>query len=872
MKCLLPTKFKVVLLFTFFLSLLGSSFYAGRVLAEDAFPPPGRIPCNADPENPEFSSDRPYQGSPCGDNRPTAFFCGNAVVIWLGTVSVPYCDESNGKKTSCSANIHKDQTIDVDLTDVELPILGNTQDTKNSQSSAEIDDGTKVSNYVSWYLGGTNDKAESAIDPTTPEGISEIINTSGPIKKLLPSIIQEAARTNVINTYDDTSKYTDDESGKTVTEQQNHNQIVVCDKSNIPLIGDLLEIGTFTPTNCYKGDGSGVPKKQLNRLSDWDGNLSIWNSGINKLVNGLASLFPHLPADVIRTSIGDHWDKRTPPLPWSDKDGKPFVNDVLYQKAYNEWRGNTCILVPVVNLLVCTENIFVPNKYADLFQYVPLANTVDKKGSQLVTETIIRAPEATLENTAYEINNIPQLYLAHSLENAQLAALLKSTFKPQDNLVGSTTPKDVEDNSMTCRILNSKTNPGDDATFGTPKSHINVDVHYDVTEIQCTTPKYTCSALGCYWKATCKSDVFATIPSTSKTPYADEIWKDTVAGGDSIFRRIYPKTGPDSPVSCIADNPAVSAATYTVNEGVSSPGIQITKVIEPDTSEVLAQSGTNSVAAQLYYPHYGGVLDYFLNGIQTALRPQGYGNPSPESGQYCDNITCGELPKNMPKASGSCSLGGISSRVGKIPKSLKDIIEAAAQEYKVPPNLILGIMYGEGLFNPGRFNWTDQNVKNWATCQKIPGCNETGDDNFMGFIGNDFQNIISNSSFINAYKRIDPDRKKYSQCNLMDSIFAVAWNLNNSAAGGGGLPATCFGIGLKSFKPSSCSWNDNQYESAIKIAESGYTDMCFTKENSCLMGGGTDAACPLGDTCETISNRYSNSSHNACIWDVGHGN
>ena len=50
-------------------------------------------------------------------------------------------------------------------------------------------------------------------------------------------------------------------------------------------------------------------------------------------------------------------------------------------------------------------------------------------------------------------------------------------------------------------------------------------------------------------------------------------------------------------------------------------------------------------------------------------------------------------------------------------------------------------MYGEGLFNPGRLSWTDANVKSWATCQPVPGCNPTGDDNFMGFNGNDFTNI-----------------------------------------------------------------------------------------------------------------------------------
>jgi hypothetical protein len=175
-------------------------------------------------------------------------------------------------------------------------------------------------------------------------------------------------------------------------------------------------------------------------------------------------------------------------------------------------------------------------------------------------------------------------------------------------------------------------------------------------------------------------------------------------------------------------------------------------------------------------------------------------------------------------------------------------------------------MYGEGLFNPGRYSWTDANVKNWATCQKIPSCNESGDDNFMGFNGNDFANISKHIA--PDLKKLDPTRKEPNVCNLLDTVYAVAWNLHDSADGGGGLPKSCFGIDLKASVPNSCTWNDNQYESAIKVHESGYTNYCLTKEGSCLTGGGLDAACATGDTCETKDVRYLNPSHNACVWDI----
>ena len=175
-------------------------------------------------------------------------------------------------------------------------------------------------------------------------------------------------------------------------------------------------------------------------------------------------------------------------------------------------------------------------------------------------------------------------------------------------------------------------------------------------------------------------------------------------------------------------------------------------------------------------------------------------------------------------------------------------------------------MFGEGLFNTDangnytRFNWTDENVKNWATCELVPNCNEgSGDDNFLGFIGGAWNNVAPNIK--NDLLALDPTRQTLSQCNLLDAIYGLAWNLHDSADGNGGLPPSCFGISLNSSVPGSCSWNDSQYESAIKVHESGYTDDCLTKEGSCsalpcrsiwrrLGGGSSGSARLLAMRCE----------------------
>ncbi|QQG41889.1 MAG: hypothetical protein HYV90_01090 [Candidatus Woesebacteria bacterium] len=903
-----------LLVFVSFLSLLiiNSSLLIKVARAANAIPPPGRIPC--DPTlvaDPEYASDRPYQASPCeGDGATITYWCGNDVVVMLGTSKTPYCDSANGQQTVCPCNGGPNcdhtgsnmQTIDIDLTNVELPILGNTNDTNNSQTGDTIDDGTKVSNYVAWYLGGVDNRAEYPGDATTPEGLSRIVDFSGPTRRLLPSIIQEATRSATVASANNQVTYTDSETNQTVTEAENHNQIVVCGKEGnggfFGWILDVLNLGKTNPIDCYTGGGSPTQGTGY-RLNDWQGDLSFWNSGINAIVSGLASLFPTIPASVIQESVGDHWNSRLPPLPWCDKDCKPFASDALYQKAYNEWQGKTCVLIPGINLVVCIDNIFVPNKYADLFPYIPLAKNIDKKGAHMILDTHLDAPKATIEcgsQGCYEIIHNPQLYLAHSVENYQLSSLLKNTYLPGEasGSAAATLPTDVENNVNSglsgCRIIPSRSNSGDDATFDEPKSHIEVDVSYIATDFRCTNIHEVCDDPQCtttHWEGNCSSDVYATIATVSKTPFANEIWKNTVAGSDSIFRRIYPKTGVGAPIRCIADNPAQSKATYTVDPN-SSKEVQLWRIIEPDKSAVTGpggNQGSDEIEAQLYYPHYGGVLDYFLNGIQQALRPKGFGPGQPQNGQYCTNVACGELP-DLPKASGSCNLGGVSSKVGNIPQGLKDIVSAAAQTYSVPPGLIIGVMYGEGAFNTDasgnytRYNWTEENVKNWASCEPLPNCSASADpiNSVVPFYHTYWDKIADD--ILPDLKKIDPTKTQADPCNLLDITFGLAKDLHDNAGGAGIAGNSCFGITLTSTIPSSCDWSDDQYETSIKVWENGADPACYTKPGSCLLGTGGDT-CPFdtGNTpapgCESAGAHSTDpgvNSHNACVWDVSHGN
>ncbi len=94
----------------------------------------------------------------------------------------------------------------------------------------------------------------------------------------------------------------------------------------------------------------------------------------------------------------------------------------------------------------------------------------------------------------------------------------------------------------------------------------------------------------------------------TETPLADDVWSRTVAGPSSIFKKIFPRIGPGGAILGILDIPAATKVTYTGADFAGNP-----------------ESQRSGEGAELYFPHIGGVSEYFLKGIQTILRPRGYG-------------------------------------------------------------------------------------------------------------------------------------------------------------------------------------------------------------------------------------------------------
>lgn len=622
--------------------------------------------------DPEFHSLRPYQAGPCGDS-PKASYCWNNYKIVEGlhtTWSLSCIDFGSYYQCPVNEEIEKVYTIDGEL--ARFPIMGNTEWVTNSQNSSDLfTDAQKVNEYVGWYLNGIIGRPEySPLNLNKAKSLDRIINTSGPINRLSPLALTQNLRINTIEQASDTLS---------------HNQIVVCTNS------------LNNPIACYSGDGSPA-RGTVYRLKDWEGNLS-WFNTVSRLygylLSLLTSILPSVPQnllDEIYTSLYiDHWNSRKPPMPWGEDLMGEEMTALKYQKYYREWNGETCAMATIlgVTTIHCFENWLVPNKYADLYPYVPLANTSDKDAEHLFEDENIHMEPNTGTIAYYQeppdndpVANPPHtgtdnpdkihapvLYYPHTQQTYDLSEYLNSMFTPTENGSagsGFSTAADYEMNG--CEIVDVRSNDGDylfpssdDSRYDDITAYVDVQVdaigcpagpinewreacddstHSDCELASCCAndpvvdPLCTCTVCGEYpdicteWPS-CDGDVTFVLETTPQIPYATEIWQSTVVGPESTFRKIFPKIEEGAPVDCIADIPGVSLVQYAPLPNVDYTPLES---VETPVSENPITGGV--VNSQLYFPYQGTVYEYFLRGIQTALKPLGYGHPIPQ-GENC---------------------------------------------------------------------------------------------------------------------------------------------------------------------------------------------------------------------------------------------
>jgi len=771
-------------------------------------PSPAPIPCS-NTGNPEFHSLRPYQASPCTvtpDNY--AKFCGNDLTLH-DTITEYYpgggtCVPSGGKIT-CTYNQTVSKSITIDLTGATLPFMGNTEDVKNSQSSTDsLNAADKMNGYVSWYLNGVENRAENGSSENTD---TNVVNFSGPLNKLLPRAIADAQRIQtIVNASgsnscvkrnpnacnqkvcaaNGTSYCCPDSAACTQLQNaspKNHDQIVVCVKSNLGILGDITGLGSFTAKECYQGNGSSAqgPIFRLSRsgctgpgeCDGWDGELSWWNDLKDAIAKAIASFFPDKTHDWIISAIGNPWNKRTPPLPWADENGKPFATEDLYTKAYNEWRGNTCVLIPVINKVVCFDDILVPDKYADLYSYIPLSSTEDLKGSisidSVSSATSPTTGGVTVSGVTFSKQTPSTLFFPHMQESSELASLLQDTFVASGETKNKTASPTNTSTAPVCNTVEVRSNKGDKLFATQLTGTLNYSASFscvfdDPSACLGQACGSCCPGASCnpYLKIcqqqlqSCTKDVYVSLSTTGSIPKADNLWSQLVAGPESIFKRIFPKTNTKGSVGTIMDIPGSTNITYSGSD--------------------ISQS-----TADLKFPHIGGISEYFLKGIQTALRPKGYGEPVTFGESSPQNLCASKSMPTLPGATDtSCKVCNYS-----ISPLFQKIIESAAQTFNVPASVLLGTMQHEGAFNPGN-DWNDANVEAWSICGgSFPGCNKDDMNNAQrpfGFIPYYF---YADANLWGAVTRVDPSRTKdtVSPCNILDGTYAMAAALSMWSGG-----------------------------------------------------------------------------------------
>ena len=303
---------------------------------------------------------------------------------------------------------------------------------------------------------------------------------------------------------------------------------------------------------------------------------------------------------------------------------------------------------------------------AIIHSYAPYSVTEDLMGRFSVTPNGNALGDGvTLNSISYVDNplavNPRRLYFAHNAEVNSLSSLLQDTYIPRqyDNeaskMAGAPPSEEIDRLRSTefCTPLDTRSNPGDNLYGNLARDNATEPfgtVTYDAT-FECFFPAATLNESqynDCIFNATgggaipldpideasCRSDALTVVETCEReilipfnvevaTPRADSIWAKLVAGDFGFFKRIFPRFGDDvdwiTPVEELIDIPGESQATYASENVGATGGTPLSN--QAIAGDPFAGRGSGG---SILFPHLGGIHEYFLRGVQCALRPQGF--------------------------------------------------------------------------------------------------------------------------------------------------------------------------------------------------------------------------------------------------------
>lgn len=423
-----------------------------------------------------------------------------------------------------------------------------------------------------------------------------------------------------------------------------------------------------------------------------------------------------------------------------------------------------------------------------------------------------------------------RIYIPHLKETFVLSKILQAFFNPLSvidvknkvDLIAPTTPRptfkegqvvngtapNVADSFISsnqydfdgqCRVNNVRINPGDNLMGPIIKGDLQYTQKFTYTRVDpsnCKKSGETDKASSCCSKSAyeiqtagenrmvvkklicdeipkVKLDTKGRMIAGVNSPLLEELNKNLVVGDQSVFKRIYPKNLPTE----IKEVPGV--ANYQTSAGT----------------------------AKLYFPHLGTIYDYFLRGVQIALRPF--------RGNASSAADCKPVIPTLPIADYTCRA---CANFTFPSEKLRQIFESAATYYKVPATVLTAIFYNEGGFE--RYQWDDDLVTSSSgpNCE-VPNC---GTDNVSGSgAAGPWQWI---SGYFDQYQNAVleagiSDGRTPSRCNLIDATFAAAKKLASEKVGTNYPETQCTGVVLNrgtSTTGNSCEWDSSDVVTAAR--------------------------------------------------------
>ena len=543
-------------------------------------------------------------------------------------------DNQDGTET-CYFNMLRVRDIAIDLQGAFLPMMGFTEPSIGSESrphrvinsvaqSETVSDAQKVNEWVSWYINGVIGRAEyDPPDPDTDEGRRRIIDFSGPLKKLLSWANQANEwREEVERAY--RSRFQD--AGI------RHDQVVGCVDSS------------DNPVNCYTNPGRVDEQIRLTDLRQRRPPLP-WNySSSENFMNAwrswnrwpLRDLYPYVPFSSTEDRMGIAGFGTysiQPPLSstfsilWSSiTNQEPAVLYFAHMQEGSE-------LAELFQSIFAYEGadldsdpepaVVSTSEFCDLRAI--RSNPGDNLFAGEMSATV--SYEAQVEcKFAIPDEDIPGNLCRRLNEAVGITAdcfpaeyYCETDFGPVDCEYGLAIPPGV---SQTCGVNCSPPPVGELCDTYLPASCVPESWTCTGSDFGVGPPPcpegFRCGT-GCIrpteqinLSQACPNDVKIAFKVSTETPLAEDVWKRLVANPVSVFRRIFPEIEDEEgrPIRRLWDLPTATSAIYE-GEGVQVVGNPV--------------SGRPANQGELYFPHIGGVHEYFLKCIQKTLRPEGFG-------------------------------------------------------------------------------------------------------------------------------------------------------------------------------------------------------------------------------------------------------